>query len=65
MPDFLNPGSKEVEKIDSKMNSQKGQVSQKTRMIRQLLKELKCTRKDNTAEPGGLQSVGSQRVGYD
>ena len=59
MPDFLNPGSKEVEKIDSKMNSQKGQVSQKTRMIRQLLKPLKCTRKDNTVEPGRLQSMGS------
>ena len=59
MPDFLNPSSKEVEKIDSKMNSQKGQVSQKTRMIRQLLKPLKCTRKDNTVEPGRLQSMGS------
>ena len=65
MPDFLNPGSKEVEKIDSKMNSQKGQVCQKTRMIRQSLKELNCTRKDNTAKPGGLPSMGSHRVGHD
>ena len=65
MPDFLNPCSKEVERIDSKMNSQKGQVSQKKRIIRQLLKPLKCTRKDNTAEPGMLQSMGSLRVGHD